>query len=166
MNLTEVLTADLIPAKQSKRKRIKANYIKSLAVRELETLAMNEAKQLHPDCPALAPRKFRDDGSNNLTKCVVEYIRLSGGFASRINNQGTFSFKLNKYIPGTSKRGLPDIIGTHQSGRSMMIEVKANGDKMRPEQEKIKQEQERVNGLFYIAKNFTDFKTWFDSLVT
>jgi len=146
-----------------KHKKPKPAYRKPEAVKELERMADAEARQLHPTMPHLAPRTFRDDNANGLTKCVVEYIRLSGGFASRINNQGTFNLKLRKYIPGTSRKGLADVMATYQ-GKSLMIEVKTGRDKMSEHQERIRDEQTASGGLFFIAHNFTDFKQWFDTI--
>ena len=145
------------------RKNRKAPYRKPETVRELERMANAEAKQLHPGMPHLAPRTFKDDTSNSLTACIVKYITLKGGFASRISNQGTFNRRLNKYIPGTAKRGLADIMATYQ-GKSLHIEVKAGKDRQSEHQKKIESEVIRSGGLYFVTHNFTDFKTWFDNL--
>jgi len=145
------------------RKPRKPAYRKPEAVRELERMADAEAKKLHPTCPAIAPRLFRDDTANALTKCITEYIRLKGAFASRVNNTGIYNQKLRKYVPGTSRKGLPDILGTYK-GKSLFIEVKYKADRMSESQEKIRDEQTASGGLYFIARNFTEFKDWFDSL--
>jgi hypothetical protein len=146
-----------------KRKKPKPAYRKPEAVKQLERMADAEAHLQHPTCPHLAPRTFRDDSSNSLTQCVVKYITLKGGFASRLSSQGTFSRKLNKFIPGTQKRGIADIMGTFKS-KSLMIEVKHGKDKMSVFQEKVRDEQQRSGGLWFTAKNFTEFKEWFDNI--
>ena len=71
------------------KKKPRPAYRKPEAVRELEQLADTEARLLHPNFPvnALAPRIFRDDTSSGLTACIVKYVTLKGGFASRTNNQ-------------------------------------------------------------------------------
>lgn len=146
-----------------RRKARKAPYQKPEAVRELERLAMDEARLKYPLMPFLAPRTFKDNDANSLTKCVVEYIRLSGGFASRISNQGTFSRKLNRYIPATSRKGLADVIGCYK-GKNLNIEIKIKKDVQSEHQKKIESEIIRSGGLYYIAKDFTDFKIWFDRI--
>jgi hypothetical protein len=148
-----------------KRKQRKASYRKPYAVKELERLAMDEARRLHPNIPesVLCPRTFRDDSANALTGCIVKYITLKGGFASRINNQGTFNRKLGKYIPGTAKRGLPDIMGIFK-GLSLHIEVKHGKDVQSDYQKRIESEVIRSGGLYCLAKDFTTFKEWFDSI--
>jgi len=140
------------------------NYRKPDSVKELERLANKAAMFKHPTCPHLAPRKFRDDTSNGLTQCIVQYIVLCGGFATRINNQGTWSKKLNRFIPGTSRRGLADIMATYK-GLSLHIEVKIGKDRQSSDQAVIESQVINAGGLYYLAKNFTDFKLWFDNLL-
>jgi hypothetical protein len=148
-----------------KRKLAKAPYRKSEAVRELERLATDAARLKHPTLPehALAPRKFRDDSANDLTGCITTYISFKGGFASRVNNGGIFDSRSRKYRPGTSRKGLPDILATYK-GQSLFIEVKIGRDKQSIFQKEIQIIQVRAGGHYYIAKNFTDFKFWFDNL--
>ena len=141
----------------------KTPYKKPEAVKQLEAMAMDEARRLHPTNPHLAPRMFRDDTANALTKCITAYLRLKGAFCSRLNNTGIFDTHLMKFRPGTSRKGLPDVIATHH-GKSLFIEVKAGRDRMSEHQERIKEEQTRSGGIYYTARNFHDFKHWFDSL--
>jgi hypothetical protein len=157
--------AEMINIPEIKRKPRKSAYKKPEAVRELERIANEAARKKHPSLnPAhLAPRTHRDDTANSLTSCIVTYITLSGGFASRVNNTGIYNQKLRKYIPGTSRKGLPDILATYKS-KSLFIEVKIGRDKMSEAQEKIRNEQEKSGGLYFLARNFTDFKFWFDRL--
>lgn len=138
-------------------------YNKSDSVKELESLAMDEARRLHPTMPFLCPRKFRDDSANGLTQCIVKYIELRGGFASRVNNTGIYNQRLKKYIPSTSKRGLPDIISIYK-GLSLHIEVKHGRDHQSEAQRAVEFAVNGAGGLYLITRNFTDFKTWFDQL--
>jgi len=146
-----------------KKRQHKAPYKKPDAVKELEQLANTEARRLHPTCPHLAPRTFRDDGANNLTKCITAYLRLNGAFVSRVNNTGIYDRRLNRYRPGTSRKGLPDIIATYR-GKSLFVEVKHGRDRMSEHQERIRHEQEQSGGLWFTAHNFTEFKEWIDSI--
>lgn len=135
-------------------------YKKSLAVTELEALAMQAARRKHPTCPHLAPRKFRDDSANGLTACIVAYITFKGGWASRINNQGTY--RNGRYTRSTSKRGLADIMGTWK-GLSLHIEVKIR-DKQSVYQRQVEQEVIRSGGYYFVAHTFSEFRKWFDEL--
>ncbi len=148
-----------------KKKSRGQSYIKPDSVKLLEAMATTNARQKYPTIPAhaLAPRKFRDDTANNLTTCIVTYISLNGGFASRINNQGTYNTKLNRFIPGTSRKGLADIIAAYR-GLSLHIEVKIGRDKLSKYQKSVRIDVERSGGLFYVAHNFSEFKEWFDKI--
>ena len=145
------------------RKKRKASYKKPEAVKLLEALADVEARLKHPDMPNLCPRTFRDDTANSLTACIVKYVTLKGGFASRISNQGTFNRRLNKYIPGTSRRGLADVMATYK-GKSIHCEVKIGRDEQSEVQKKIEFEVIRSGGYYYLAHDFESFKTYFDNL--
>lgn len=142
---------------------MKPRYNKSDSVKELESIAMAEARRLHPTMPFLCPRKFRDDSANGLTQCIVKYIELRGGFASRVNNTGIYNQRLKKYIPSTSKRGLPDIISTYK-GLSLHIEVKIGRDRQSDDQKAVEFAVNGAGGLYYLARDFTEFKEWFDQL--
>ena len=146
------------------KKKPRSPYRKPEAVRLLEQLADDEARRLHPNIAPehLAPRKFRDDGANQLTACIVQYAKLRGCFASRLNNTGIY--RNGKYTRSTSRRGLPDILITGPAGLSIFVEVKINRDRMSQYQERVQQEQQQAGGLYYIARNFTEFKIWFDSI--
>jgi len=143
----------------------KSPYQKSKAILELEKLANEQARRDHPgmDPRYLAPRKFTDDNSNGLTIAIVTYIKLMGGLASRLNNQGTYIKKLNRYIPSTSRRGLPDILGTYH-GDSLFVEVKIGKDRQSEHQMKVETEQRNAGGLYFIAKDFEGFYNWFKTL--
>jgi hypothetical protein len=143
----------------------KPRYKKPESVKELERLANRQAQEKYSfiNPRYLAPRLYRDDTANRLTVCIVKYISLCGGFASRLNNQGTYNLKLRKYIPSTSKKGLPDIIATYK-GLSLHIEVKTGRDKQSDFQKKIESEVIQAGGIYFLATNFTLFKNWFDNL--
>ena len=147
-----------------KKKLKRPAYRKPEAVKELEALANEAARKKYPNMKPeyLAPRVYRDDNANGLTICIVAYITLKGGFASRISNQGTYNAKLKKYIPTTAKKGLADVMGCYM-GKNLNIKVNGR-DKQSEAQIKIQNEVTKAGGLYFIAHNFTDFKVWFDSL--
>ncbi|HUX56451.1 MAG TPA: hypothetical protein VMV77_05725 [Bacteroidales bacterium] len=72
------------------------------------------------------------------SNCITTHLRLKGALASRLNNKGILDKRLRRYHPGTSRMSI--------------------------EQEKIRQEQEASGRLYYLARNFTDFKNWFDNI--
>lgn len=150
-----------IPAKKKPRPA----YKKPEAVRELERLADAEARRAHPNIKPehLAPRKFRDDRAGSLTVCIVTFARLEGCFASRLNNTGIF--RNGKYTRSTSRRGLPDVLITGPDGRSIFVEVKIGRDRMSEHQERVKDDQQQAGGLYFVARNFTEFVEWFNKVI-
>ena len=140
-----------------------SQYIKPESVKALEDLATAEARRRHPSMPHLAPRVFRDDSTSGLTGCITAYLKLQGAFVSRLDNMGVYDRRTGRYRPGTNRKGLPDVVCTYQ-GKSIFIEVKHGRDRMSEHQEKIRQEHEQCGGLYYVAKDFTQFKNWFDTI--
>jgi hypothetical protein len=147
-----------------KSKKPKAPYRKPKSVKVLESMKF-EADKLKSSMPEkwIAKTTFRDDTANGLTKCIVQYITLCGGFASRLNNTGLYDARLKRYRPGGSKKGLPDILSTYK-GQSLFIEVKIGHDRQSDAQIKIEHEQQKSGGHYFLARNFTDFKNWFDKI--
>jgi len=147
------------------RKKPRAPYKKPEAVKELERLAFEAACADHPNVPrnVIAPRIFRDDTAGGLSKCVVADITLKGGFATRVNSMGVYRASLKKFTFSGQKKGVGDVIGTYK-GLSIQVEIKIGRDQQSEHQKKVQQEHEAAGGLYYLARNFTDFKTWFDSL--
>lgn len=155
----------------------KPRYTKPQAVRELEELADIENQRKHPHTPAkyLAKSKYRDDTANGLTRCIVDYIKLHGGQAERINTIG---------IPIDTRREVTDIVGHRRtigsmtwrpSGatvgsadisatikrRSVKIEVKIGRDRQSETQKAYQKQVEAAGGLYFIAKDFTSFVRWY-----
>ena len=155
----------------------KPPYKKSQAVKELEELADIENQRLHPNIPTkyLARSKYRDDTANGLTKCIIDFIRLNGGQAERINTMG---------IPRDSRKTVTDMVGHTRvigsvewrtsgttkgsadisatiRGQSVKIEVKIGHDRQSDAQRDYQASVEQAGGVYYIARNFTDFVSWY-----
>lgn len=155
----------------------KPPYKKPQAVKELEELADIENQRLHPNIPTkyLARSKYRDDTANGLTKCIIDFIRLNGGQAERINTMGIprDSRKMVTDIVGRSRvigsvewrtsgttKGSADISATIR-GQSVKIEVKIGHDRQSDAQRDYQAAVELAGGVYYIARNFTDFIAWY-----
>jgi len=70
---------------------------------------------------------------------------------------------MGKYIPGTSRKGLADVMATY-NGLSLHIEVKMGSDRQSEEQKKVEDDVIRSGGHYFLAWNFTEFKKWFDMI--
>lgn len=147
----------------------KPRYQKPQAVKDLERLAYDHFRLSHPNFPvhAIAPRRYRDDTANGLTRCIVDFIRFHGGQAERINTVG-----IPEQIGGrivwrrsTSTKGSADISATI-GGRSVKVEVKIGPDRQSEAQRRYQAAIERAGGLYYIAKDLTTFVGWFHDTFT
>lgn len=136
-------------------------------------------KDKHFKCPSfpieyLPKPKYNDRTANGLTKCIIDYIRLCGGQAERINSTGrtidqrkSYTDVLGrartigsiKWIYGTSTNGTADISATIK-GKSVKIEVKIGKDKQSEVQKKYQKELEQAGGIYFLAKNFEEFYIW------
>lgn len=131
--------------------------------------------QMRPD---YVPRtKFEDKTANGLTKSVVTWINLHGGFAERINTMGRYlpgksigvgmygvKQLKGKYIPTTSTRGSSDVSATI-NGRSVKIEIKIGKDKQSEAQKEYELNTIASGGLYWIVKTFDEFVEQWKGLV-
>lgn len=142
------------------RKPRKPAYTKPEAVRKLEKVTHN---------------KHRDDTANGLTRCIIDYLHYKGWQAERINTMGipidnrkqmtditgrTRTIGSVQWRPSGSTVGSADISATI-GGRSVKIEVKIGKDRQSAAQRQYQAAIEQAGGLYYIARNFTDFVAWY-----
>jgi len=156
----------------------KVNYRKSEAVKLLESLADEAARNRYPNTPPqyLAPRKFEDKTANGLTKCVIEFIRLNGGQAERTSNTGrridtqiTFCDVIGcqrtiggtHWINGSGTNGTADISSTIL-GKSVKIEIKIGADRQSETQKLYQKSIEQAGGIYIVASSFEQFLTWYN----
>lgn len=154
----------------------KPRYQKPQAVRELEELADIANAKAHPQFAKYAPKaKYRDDTANGCTRCIIDYIRLYGGQAERVNTTG---------VPIDRRREVTDVLGHSRTigsvewrigggtkgsadisatikGRSVKIEVKIGRDRQSEAQKAYQKQVEAAGGLYYVARDFTSFVQWY-----
>lgn len=159
-------------------KQRKAPYKKSQVVKLLEAMANENAHTKFSEIPAewLAPRKYRDDSANGLTKCIIDFVTLKKGQAERIANMGrrlttqqTFTDVIGrqrtigstKWIPSNGANGTADISATIK-GKSVKIEVKIGRDIQSDVQKKYQKTIEAAGGIYVIASSFEQFHDWYN----
>lgn len=160
-------------------KDTKKRYLKSESVRRLENLAFENQIKKYPNFPYPIKETYKDNTSNGLTKCVIDFITIKGFHAERINSTGAIkdSRKTSKdvlgnirtigsveWIKSTTQKGTSDISATIQ-GRSVKIEIKckATGDDIQSEAQKEYQRQiENAGGTYIIIKTFEEFYNWWN----
>lgn len=156
-------------------------YRKPPAVAELEQLLWEDDCRKHPhvDCKFIARKKFRDDTANGLTKCIVEFLNLSGCLAERINSTGRYQDRSKTYedvmgkvrtigsgqwLPTSGMKGTADISATI-AGRSVKIEVKMK-DRQSEDQKRYQQRIEAAGGTYLIVRSFTELYEWYNEFTS
>lgn len=117
---------------------------------------------------ALPKKTYSDKTANGLTKAIIDYIRMNGGYADRINNTGVYVkgkttdlghevlMERGKYIRSGSRKGIADIMAT-KKGRLVAIEVKIGKDRQSEHQKLIECEINQAGGVYMIARTWTQF---------
>jgi hypothetical protein len=81
------------------------------ALKELSALAFEAKKAKFSHIPPHAvPRpKYSDKNANELTKSIIDFLKLKGCYAVRINTQGQYQPKLKRFTKSTTQRGTADV---------------------------------------------------------
>ncbi|WP_417873891.1 hypothetical protein [Xanthomarina gelatinilytica] len=155
---------------------------KSAAVQKLEDLILEDLKKRYPNNPYPPKRKYTDQTSNGLTRCIMDFLKVSGHQAERINSTGRMIDNTKtvkdcigrvrkvgsvQWVKGTGRTGTADISATIL-GRSVKIEVKcaATGDRYQSEEQKDYQKEiEAAGGTYVIARTFEGFMEWFNGFL-
>lgn len=147
----------------------------------LKKLSFKDSERKYPNVPnhAIPIPKYSDRTTNGLTKCIIDFLNLSGHHAERINSTGRIIDNRKtkkgiygksevgslKWVKGNTQNGTADISATIK-GRSVKIEVKceATGDKYQSQaQKRYKAQIESAGGLYFIARTFNGFYNWYIS---
>ncbi len=140
---------------------VKKRYKKPEAVKRFEEFALQKQKEQYPNFPYPVKPKYKDDTANDLTKCIIDAIRLLGYQAERINTTGqkvTHNGK-EKWVKGSGCKGSADIHATIK-GKSVKIEIKIGKDRQSEAQKQYQKEVEKAGGIYLIIQNFTEFYEW------
>ena len=144
----------------------------------LTSLKLKELRDKYPSVPYLPEPKYTDATANGLTKCVIDFLNLSGHQAERISSMGRMIDKRQKttdvlgreriigsltYIKGTSTNGTADI-SSIINGKSVKIEIKIGKDRQSEVQKKYQQATEKAGGIYLITKSFDEFMEQYKKL--
>ena len=137
----------------------------SKAQLELLNLKQEDGRIKYPSVPDFArPKpKIKTNDANGLTKAIVSWIDLSGGWATRISTEGRYIESLGKRIPSSVKKGTADIHACWK-GMHLSIEVKIGKDRQSDEQKDVQKSVEAAGGHYYIATTFEAFHQWITSI--
>jgi hypothetical protein len=151
----------------------KPRYSKSEAVKMLEAMADKADRLKHPNLPYYVANKYRDDTSSGLTKCVIDFLKLSGHFCERSGNEGRIidqrktvtdilgnSRQIGSItrVHGSGMRGTSDLKAVI-NGLFVAIEIKceATNDRQSQAQKLYQQSVEKAGGIYLIATSFQQF---------
>jgi ribosomal 50S subunit-recycling heat shock protein len=138
---------------------------------QLQQLYHEANQQKYPSFPDnLRPSKaIKTTTANGLTRAIVDFLNLSGHFATRINNTGTWVKEKahvngGHYRPSTQVKGIADINATI-NGRTVAIEVKIGRDRQSDAQKAFQDRIERSGGTYWIVKDFDQFYELYNNYI-
>ena len=155
--------------------------MKNSSIKRLKDLYLTEHYKRLPSIPLqcrCAPN-YKPTTANGLTRCVLDFLRLSGWQSERIGNTGRMIDNTKvvtdcigrpkrvgsiQWIKGTGTNGTADISAT-VAGRSIKIEIKIGKDRQSDVQRKYQADVERSGGVYLIVKTLDDFLQWYDDFV-
>jgi len=95
--------------------------------------------------------------ANNLTKGVKNFIKLSGGWAVRVNTMGVYDAKNETYRKiAEEDRGVSDVVGC-LNGKALFVEVKVGKDTESKYQKRFKKEMTRAGAVCIVAHDMDQF---------
>jgi hypothetical protein len=142
---------------------------------QLQQLYHEANQHKYPNFPDnLRPSKpIKTTTANGLTKAVVDFLNLSGHFATRINNTGTWVKEKahvngGHYRPSTQVKGIADIsanINRNGIALPVWIEVKIGKDRQSDAQKAFQDRIERSGGTYWIVKDFDQFYELYNNYI-
>ncbi|GAB4038656.1 hypothetical protein [Spirosoma jeollabukense] len=140
----------------------------STALKQLVALKELYLATRYPNVPAsFRPKpKYEDRTANGLTRCILDFIKFSGGFATRIQSQGQYrpgaGGRKGMYTYGTTRKGTADIHAVI-NGLHLSLEIKVGADRMSDAQRQMQADIQKAGGLYYVARDFDSFMIWFNA---
>ena len=133
------------------------------SLKHLCQLADERKAAKHPTLPAHArvKAKYSDKSANELTRCIVDYLTLSGHFATRLQSTGTYRADLQRFVPSQQRAGLPDIYSCVDGGHAVHIEIKVGKDRLSEDQKQTISDLQQAGASVFITGDFQTFYDWF-----
>jgi hypothetical protein len=151
-----------------------------MSLKDLAALEYQARYQDKPDYPEYARTKksYSDRTANGLTRAIIDWIRLNGGHAERVNVQGrpidrtqvttnTLGQRQRigsiEWIPGGGTRGSADIHGII-NGKAVYIEVKIGRDKLSQAQKQYRDNVTQAGAVYFVARDFEGFTEFYNEI--
>jgi hypothetical protein len=151
------------------------------ALEKLRQLKLAKTKEMYPNVPdiALPKTEYNDRSANGLTRCVLDYLLLSGHFCERTGNEGrvidgrkTYTDVIGrqktigtvKRIKSSGTKGTSDLKAVI-NGRMVAIEIKFGADRQSQHQKDYQAMVEKAGGTYWIVKNFEQFLNLYENFI-
>jgi hypothetical protein len=151
------------------------------ALEKLRQLKLAKTKEMYPNVPdiALPKTEYNDRSANGLTRCVLDYLLLSGHFCERTGNEGrvidgrkTYTDVIGrqktigtvKRIKSSGTKGTSDLKAVI-NGRMVAIEIKFGADRQSQHQKDYQAMVENAGGTYWIVKNFEQFLNLYQNYI-
>lgn len=158
-------------------KAVPIQYSDRTALAHLRELYLSDCKEKHPDLPYYSAPPFKASKTNDLTRCVLAFLKLKGHFCERTGNEGRVLDDRKTYIDtvgmsrtigsvkrvkSSGKRGTSDLKAIIQ-GRFVAIELKnaLTHDRQSQEQHQYQKEVEASGGYYLIVTSFAQMVNWY-----
>ena len=152
----------------------------SIHLQKLKNLFIQNTMNKYPNYPVdyIATPKYNNTTANGLTKCIVDFLNLSGHRADRVSSAGRFiddskvvsdvlgnqrKIGSGTWVKSETRNGYADVNATIK-GRSVMIEVKMK-DKQSEEQKKFAQSEIDAGGQYWLVRSFDEFYFLYESFL-
>ena len=103
---------------------------------------------------AIPRTKYSDASANDLTKSIIDFVRLKGFYATRIQSQG--QKRGNVMTFGTTQKGTADIHACINKIH-VSLEIKFEKDKQSIFQKSVQQQVEQAGGIYLLIRDFEQF---------
>jgi len=142
----------------------------------LRTLALSNISETLPYRESFI-HQYKPSTANGLTRCVIDWIKFSGGQAERISVTGRMIDNTKvvsdvmghrrivgsvSYQKSSMTKGSADISAII-NGRSVKIEIKIGRDRQSDAQKQYEQSVTKAGGVYIIVHTLEDFVNWWDS---
>lgn len=151
------------------------------AIEHLRALKLADIKARYPNVPSIALPKleYNERTSNGLTKCILDFVNLSGYLAERtgtegrvIDNRKTYTDVIGrqKTIGSVKRIKTSGLVGSSDlklyiNGKIVAIEIKIGRDRQSQAQKEYQERMEKAGGIYLIIKDFETFFSWFQEFI-
>lgn len=151
------------------------------AIEHLRALKLADTRAKYPSVPdiALPKTEYNPNSANGLTKCILDFVNLSGYLAERtgtegrvIDNRKTYTDVIGrqKTIGSVKRIKTSGLVGSSDlklyiNGKIVAIEIKIGRDRQSQAQKEYQERMEKAGGIYLIIKDFDSFYVWFQDFI-